>query len=660
MKEKVALLHSRLSHIARRPVYRAALALTCATLALAQVAPGPLSSAHQQLDGVTKCSSCHNFGAVARGFKCLECHTEIRRRVDAKTGLHGRSYKASADEIDCHGCHKEHNGRASSLIALDRPNFDHLAKTGFALDGKHRQQKCENCHTATRISAGTKSEIKLKNLNRSYLGLRRECTACHEDRHQGQLGSDCLRCHSQDAFKPAPGFSHAGTHYPLTGLHQTLACQKCHGPKPGQPNAQWKGLAHDGCQSCHADPHRGAFQEAKFRGSCDTCHNTNGFKTNHPGTEFNHAVTKFALEGKHAPLACAKCHKSADFRHPIAHERCQDCHQDPHRGQFAGRAAGSDCSACHSVTGFKPSRFDRGTHRQSAFPLEGKHAALRCAQCHQPEGSGAVYISRKLTCPACHADRHGGEFAAAPYANQCDRCHTTAGFQPLTFSAARHAQTQFPLAGKHASTACEKCHKPMSAGVTALPLMPSVTSLLTGGAGNTTPAILPRQYHFASRACDTCHADPHKTKLACEGCHTVEDFKVVRPFEHSTTRFKIEGGHLNVKCIQCHKPSKPDAGGTTEGAPRFSDTPMRCFDCHGATDPHDGQFSTAPREEDCSSCHVWHRWKGENFNHDKTQFVLNRVHYNVECAKCHKDQRLVNGKMIRMYRGTPTECIKCH
>jgi len=155
-------------------------------------------------------------------------------------------------------------------------------------------------------------------------------------------------------------------------------------------------LNFSGCQSCHTDPHHGAFQEVKFRGACDTCHNTNGFKKNQPGTDFHHYTTKFPLLGKHTSVACSKCHQGADFHRPIAHERCRDCHEDPHKGQFATRAAGSDCGSCHEVTGFKPTRFDRETHRQSAFPLEGKHAALRCPECHKPEGRDAVEIGEAV------------------------------------------------------------------------------------------------------------------------------------------------------------------------------------------------------------------------------------------------------------------------
>jgi cytochrome c7-like protein len=603
---------------------------------------------------MSKCASCHMLGAGAHGLKCLECHAEIRRRVAAKAGYHAQSYKNTIGETDCARCHKEHKGHAATLISLERNNFDHLAQTGFRLEGKHRAQKCENCHTAKKIAASSRPEIKLKDVNRSFLGLRRECTSCHEDQHRGQVGAECTRCHTQEAWKPASGFDHSRAAFVLTGLHQTVSCQKCHAPRPGSKSVQFKGLAFSGCQNCHTDPHRGAFQEVKFRGSCDSCHNTNGWKNNHPASGFNHSTTKFPLSGKHGETACFKCHKGTDFRRPIAHERCRDCHEDPHKAQFAARVAGSDCAACHSDTHFKPSRFDRETHKLSAFPLEAKHEPLACARCHQPEGRDAVYVTRKLICSACHADQHGGEFALAPHANKCDDCHTQTGFKASTFSVARHAQTQFALTGKHASVDCGGCHKPLAPAVVA-------AALAKDGKAVVKCAGPPHQYRFAARTCNSCHTDPHQTKLPCENCHTAQQWKEVRTFDHSSAKFKIEGAHQEVKCIQCHKPFA--AAGSNPAkvvAPGFSKTPGECTACHSAKDPHGGQFSRGGRVEDCSSCHTMMRWKMENFDHDKTVMPLDRAHRHVACEKCHKDQTGADAKMIRVFRDTPKECVKCH
>src|SRR4051812_48537830 len=78
--------------------------------AAAQISPGPLSRAHQQLEGVGKCASCHALGTDSRGFRCLDCHKEIRTRVEAHTGMHSRAYKPAEGQADCARCHMEHNG----------------------------------------------------------------------------------------------------------------------------------------------------------------------------------------------------------------------------------------------------------------------------------------------------------------------------------------------------------------------------------------------------------------------------------------------------------------------------------------------------------------------------------------------------------------------
>ena len=621
----------------------------CAPVA-AQISPGSLSRPHQQLEGVTHCALCHDFGAGARGFslRCLDCHTEIRRRLEAHTGFHSRAYKQAATQADCSRCHMEHNGQRFALTRLDRARFDHLAETGFALAGKHRGQACEACHNAKRIPPAARAEIKVKDPNRSFLGLNRDCAACHEDRHGGQLGSDCTHCHTEDAWKPAPGFDHSRTPFPLTGLHQAVACQKCHGPKAGEDKPRYKGLVAGTCQGCHEDPHHGGFLDAGFSGTCDSCHNTNGWKNARPAKGFNHSATKFPLTGKHAERPCADCHKSDDFRRPIAYERCGDCHQDPHAGQFAGRVAGSDCAACHFDSGFKPARFDRTMHEWSAFPLEGKHAALGCPKCHQPEGRSAVYRTGKLVCSACHADQHAGEFAAAPYFDRCEQCHTQAGFELVVFSVEHHEAARFPLTGRHALVPCSDCHKPLAAAA----------NLAVPAEKIALPAV-PRQHRFTDLTCNTCHQDPHQTRLACEECHTTQQWRGVKPFDHEMTGFRLEGAHQNVKCVDCHPPA-PRVPAPPASAPGFSDARKQCGECHGAKDGHGGQFTSEARAEDCAACHVAVRWETVTFDHERALFTLDVAHRRVECAKCHKQESWPGGRMIRVYRGTPTQCVQCH
>ncbi|MDR3701528.1 MAG: hypothetical protein P4L56_17905 [Candidatus Sulfopaludibacter sp.] len=267
-------------------------------------------------------------------------------------------------------------------------------------------------------------------------------------------------------------------------------------------------------------------------------------------------------------------------------------------------------------------------HSHTAFPLEGKHAALECAKCHEPRGRATLYVTGKRDCSDCHSGAHSGEFAEAPYNNRCHLCHTVEAFQTTTFSAGRHAQTRFALTGRHVSVSCNDCHKPLA----------------TDGA-----AAAWRQYHFSSESCDTCHADPHRTRLACETCHTPAQWKEVQPFDHTKTGFLLAGAH-DVKCVDCHKPP----------GPVFSTARNTCSTCHATEDVHAGQFNETERREECSSCHTPLHWKSGDFNHERTRFPLDVAHRNVECGKCHKAEISAGAKMIRKYRGTPIECVKCH
>ncbi|MEQ1883678.1 MAG: cytochrome c3 family protein [Bryobacteraceae bacterium] len=555
------------------------------------------------------------------------------------------------------------------MIRLDRKDFNHGTQTGFALEGKHRQQNCESCHNAKHLTAEAKAEIKVSNTDHTFLGLKRECTTCHTDQHRGQLGTECVRCHSQDAWKPAPGFSHSKTGFPLTGQHQSVACQNCHGPKGTEQAARYKGLQSGGCQNCHTDPHKGAFQEAKVKGGCESCHTTAGWKNNRPSQNFDHSTTPFALAGKHASLTCEQCHKSADFRRPIAHEKCADCHEDQHSGQFQSRAAGADCAACHNEKGFKPALFTRETHQQSKFRLEGKHETMECIQCHLPAGKETVYVLAKTQCAECHADPHAGEFASAPHNNRCSDCHSTSAFKPTQFSLETHTKTGFPLVGSHTSVACYDCHKPLVASA-AVPV--AAAKLL---AAKVEPSAA-RRYHFASQQCAVCHSDPHKIDASygsrCETCHVVQKWNQTQ-YDHSLTKFALAGAHTKLECVKCHKeipfPQPVSAQGsvakasTAKTVPGFTKVEATCYGCH--QDPHAGQFRAGAPQRDCGSCHSMNQWvmpaSGLGaFNHDATRFPMDRSHVNVRCEKCHAEQGQVNGKTMRKFRGTALECTQCH
>ena len=608
----------------------------------AQISPGPLSKAHQSLTGTTQCATCHQFGTKSPTFKCLDCHKEIAKTLSEKHGYHPNLQMQNPNGKDCVRCHLEHNGVDFPLIHWEIPikQFDHKL-TGYVLDGKHVQVECVKCHSAKNISPAERSLIQNKDLTKTYMGLSQTCVSCHEDYHKGQLGKDCVSCHNTSDWKAAKQFDHSKTRYPLTGLHIQVACEKCHKPEvPGGP-ARFKDMKFAACTACHADPHRGEFKE-----TCEHCHTTAGWKKLPSTFEFDHSKTKYPLLGKHATVGCIACHVGGDFKKPLAFEQCADCHKpDPHSGQFSARPQKGECAECHTVDDWKPSLFGVTEHKSSKYPLEGMHAKVECAKCHIPAGKDTVYKVKFAACLDCHKDAHDGQFAAKPYENRCEQCHTVIDFHRSTFTIVKHRETKYPLTGAHVAVPCAECHR-------------------VGVAGRQ-DKILP--FHFSDRTCTACHVDPHKgefkarmerrrpngTMFGCEACHNTRSWTDVNGFDHSKTAFPLRGAHRTVTCGDCHK---TPAGQTQI---QFKGAPKACEACH--KDPHAEQFSSRPEFTTCAACHGEQRWTPSSFDHDKkTQIPLQGGHAGVACDKCHTLVKMIDGNPVIFYKPTPLKCEACH
>ena len=587
-----------------------------------QISPGPLSQAHEFLDSPLKCANCHVFGAGKPGLKCLGCHGEIRVRLARGKGYHARVVRKKS-EAACAECHTEHYGRDFNIMPwpASRDEFDHR-KTGWPLEGRHAGLQCEKCHQARHIPQSVRVSFRRKDYNHTYLGLPAACAGCHQDRHEGQLGSDCARCHSQESWKGVKGFSHDATRYPLTGLHARVNCEKCH--KQEGKTVVYRGIQFRDCAPCHQDPHKAAFKQA-----CAQCHTTDTFRGRVNLAGFDHGGTKFPLRGKHGDLACAKCHKTADFHAPVAHARCLDCHREEHGPQFRARADGGDCQACHTEQAFKPATYRLAEHNASTFPLTGKHASTPCARCHSGAHTAVNYRPRHSGCIDCHLDAHKGQFQDSHWKNACQLCHGTGGFRPSTFQLVNHQKTRYPLSGAHEAVPCGDCHKAGPQGAL--------------------------RFRFPSTECTQCHEDPHgfKEGADCASCHGIHQWRLVERFDHSRTRFPLEGAHRAVVCASCHKPRLSVVARTVP----FQGTPMQCGACH--EDPHAGQFTVVARQSGCELCHSPVRWRPAQFDHDAS-FPLTGAHREVACRQCHPLVETAGDRPIFRYRGTPRKCSACH
>jgi hypothetical protein len=433
-------------------------------------------------------------------------------------------------------------------------------------------------------------------------------------------------------WKDLKGFSHDKSAYPLRDLHQKVACAQCHKRFPATTGrVQYKNFViFESCKACHEDTHGGSFS-----GDCQKCHSTAGWKPARISESgFDHSRTQFPLKGKHRAVDCQKCHRTENFGTALAFQRCLDCHKDSHQSRFAARQGG-ECAPCHNEPGWKPASFTVKDHTSTRYPLLGLHAKVACAECHAGMGTKANYHPDATSCNSCHKDRHQGQFAAAPYANRCERCHAVTGWRPARFTPVEHAKSRMALTGSHAAVACTDCHRRAAT--------PEET-----------------KFRFASVRCLECHENPHGpagvTKVECESCHTTRNWKETGPFDHATTDYPLSGKHRTAPCAGCHKPVIP-GGKRLIG---FRGTTRLCGSCHA--DVHDGQFQTATESKpDCGRCHTSTNWQPTGFDHQKhSTFSLKGAHDRVPCRMCHENRRQAGSRPVVIYRGTPRECGECH
>lgn len=190
------------------------------------------------------CTYCHEPFAGVQAELCEACHTTIGTQRQQQTGLHGR-----IPTHECALCHQEHQGATHDLYttALAQFNEQHHAYL-FVLDGAHQLLTCEACHQ-----------------NNQFVNTPSQCAGCHMEPaiHRGLLGTDCVRCHTTQAWRPTQLTHHTFPldhgdegQIPCATCHQTTftvySCEDCH-------TTTMMTMAHEGvsaftlqdCVTCH-------------------------------------------------------------------------------------------------------------------------------------------------------------------------------------------------------------------------------------------------------------------------------------------------------------------------------------------------------------------------------------------------------------------------
>ncbi|MGA0162694.1 MAG: hypothetical protein ACO3LE_00390 [Bdellovibrionota bacterium] len=349
---------------------------------------------------------------------------------------------------------------------------------------------------------------------------------------------------------------------------------------------------------------------------------------------------------------CSNCHINT-LGGDLDNAKCMDCHLDikvrieKNWGYHAGK---TECSSCHmeheglDFDIFAPENWlDEFNHeKDTGYPLRGQHAKTECYDCHttyrehyktKAKTETRSYLNAPTTCYECHQDDYQHEFKDKKLL-ECTQCHST-GIEnwkrlrkKMPFN---HDTTRYKLEGLHKKVECSECHEPD-------PKTKRVTT------------FAPLEFD----QCTDCHSDPHKGSFGneCTNCHSVyrkwdhlllEGQIAANGFDHSKTKFPLEGYHEAVECESCHYQDKKSF---KVPADQFD----QCSDCHG--DYHNGQFA----DQSCESCHSpTRKFYDSSFDlerHAKTEFPLDGKHMVIDCQQCHFTGSYTNLKF--------DECSDCH
>ena len=438
-----------------------------ASLLLFRSSPGDLAAPHMAVAGssfIGNCRKCHTSKGLTAG--CLSCHTEIDAQLAGRKGYHGLVLAGKAQ--NCASCHSDHNGKDFALVnrvswaGAEPAQFKHTYAE-FTLKAAHDKLACADCHVKRAPPFSLPRFPKIRR-PATFLGLKQDCVFCHKDIHGGGQADACAKCHSQDKWKPAPGFDHDKS-YPLRDAHAKVACAKCHAPGPPPEGKIFGRIAGKKCADCHKTPHL-----ARWNTGCEVCHTGNAVPwetANLRLTRAQHQAAGFSIEKPHAKTACKACHDPAKPYaqrysqagapgRPRAQKACEVCHKDEHAGQFL--PARPRCLDCHKETEFKPTAFAVKDH--TSWPLNGGHKKAACAACHIRDAAlGTVrFVKVRRDCAFCHKDPHAGQFRTGGK-TVCESCHRDElSWKKIIFT--HDTMSRFKLDKAHSGVACKECHPP--------------------------------------------------------------------------------------------------------------------------------------------------------------------------------------------------------
>ena len=185
----------------------------------------------------------------------------------------------------------------------------------FVWEGAHLATPCFACHLS-------EDEWQFRDIGS-------QCIDCHEDIHEDHIDpkyypeKNCTNCHNTEAWNSIE-FDHDLTDWSLEFSHAEVECRNCHYGEGTFSEVQSFNTLESACYACHEDIHNAQFEISGIT-DCSRCHISSEWSE----SIFDHSVTRFPLEGRHAEIDCKACHDSMEGEvriYKIEKFECIDCH----------------------------------------------------------------------------------------------------------------------------------------------------------------------------------------------------------------------------------------------------------------------------------------------------------------------------------------------
>ena len=370
---------------------------------------------------------------------------------------------------------------------------------------------------------------------------------------------------------------HDGKHLSEDGLSIRLHCNICHsiplvvgaGERP--PDMPVGTIPEP---ASHLETNFIADHRFQADDSCAACHGEVEF-----GSDDSSFCANSACHGRAWP----EVELDAAFPHPIPLEGrhaavwCHDCHEGVRKPEY-------ECANCHeppTVPHFGDQcedchvvqGFEQAELGEAShpFPLEGAHAEASCDSCHTGDATDLEYV-----CANCHQPP-----SEPHYGPSCGDCHTPTSFADVTLPAELHP---IPLEGAHAEASCDGCHEGQTGEI---------------------------EY-----VCANCHeppSDPHYGPN-CEECHTPTTFADAT-LPAALHPIDLEGAHAEASCSACH-------GDFSE------ELDYLCEDCHPRPENH--------LSGGCAVCHTPAGFASSaSFLVDLAPEISHELEGREDCFVCH-------------------------